>query len=432
MLWEIKDQTHSSGKEAATMSSKRIALDRTLVVGVDVASEEHVALVRGPAGLEAGPFAFANDRSGFLLLASKVWEARAASGVAEVALALEPTGPYGEALARWARERGWRVLGVLGAHTRRAKDLWGNSPLKSDTKDARVICDLAVEGKWVTFSLREGPYAELKGLAVYRYQLVRKQTALKNQTRALMYVLFPEFLTVVGRGLFKKSGLMLMERFPTPRSYAATDEDQLALLLRACSRGRLGRQRAQRLLRAARESVGVNAGLKTRSWVLRRAVRRLRALEREIRAVEARMERWLRQIPYAACLRSMPGVGVVTAASLLGECGDLRDYPGTGELLKFCGLNLVSYSSGKRRGRNRISKRGSGLVRHQLYLLAGRLVKQDRCWRAAYDQLRERGAVRKATLIALSRKAVRVLFAMARDNAFYISSAVEENLRKAA
>jgi hypothetical protein len=37
------------------------------------------------------------------------------------------------------------------------------APLKSDAKDARVIRDLAVEGKWVTFSLRDGAYAELKG-----------------------------------------------------------------------------------------------------------------------------------------------------------------------------------------------------------------------------------------------------------------------------
>ncbi len=72
--------------------------------------------------------------------------------------------------------------------------------------------------------------------------------------------------------LFKKSGLMLMERFPTVRSYATTDEEQLASQLRRCSRGRLGNERAQRLISAARDSVGVGAGLKTRSWVLRRAV----------------------------------------------------------------------------------------------------------------------------------------------------------------
>ncbi len=56
----------------------------------------------------------------------------------------------------------------------------------------------------------------------------------------------------------------------------------------------------------------------------------------------------------------------------------------------------------------------------------------DDAWRAAYNRLRERGTARKAALIALSRKAVRVLFAMVRDNAFYSSPVMEENLKVAA
>ena len=51
---------------------------------------------------------------------------------------------------------------------------------------AAVICDLAVHGKWETLSVREGPYAEIKGLVVYRDQLVRRQTALKNRIRAVL------------------------------------------------------------------------------------------------------------------------------------------------------------------------------------------------------------------------------------------------------
>ena len=157
------------------MFKKRVLpLERTLVVGVDVASEKHVAVIRGPGDVTVGPFTFANDRSGFQWLTKTVARVQGGMGRVEVVLAL----------ARWARERGWRVIGVLGAHTSRAKELWGNSPLKSDPKDAHVICDLAVEGKWVTFSLREGAYAELKALVTHRQQLVRHQTALKNQTSA--------------------------------------------------------------------------------------------------------------------------------------------------------------------------------------------------------------------------------------------------------
>jgi len=59
------------------MSSKRIPLERTLVVGVDVGSEKHQGYLRGPEGLEVRAFPFNNDRSGFGLLASRVSEARA-------------------------------------------------------------------------------------------------------------------------------------------------------------------------------------------------------------------------------------------------------------------------------------------------------------------------------------------------------------------
>ena len=203
-------------------------------------------------------------------------------------------------------------------------------------------------------------------------------------------------------------------------------------MLRRWSRGRLREERAQALLAAADQSVGVDAGLESRTWVLRRAVRGLTSLEHEIRAVEVRMADWLERIPFAACLLSMPGVGVVTTATLLGECGDLGDYPSARELLKFCGLNLVSSSSGQHQGRNRISKRGSRSARHQLYLLAGRLARWDGAWREDYDRLRGRGAEKKEALVALSRKAVRVLFALARDRSLFAGCYAGGALKRAA
>ena len=143
----------------------------------------------------------------------------------------------------------------------------------------------------------------------------------------------------------------------------------------------LSAKRAEALLVAARESAGAGAGLESRAWILRRAVRELVALKREIRAVEVRMARWLEEVPCDARLPSMLEQEVVTAATLLGECGDLKDYPYAREALKFVGLNVVSYASGPWQGRNRISKRGSRLARQRLYLLAGQLAKSAGPWR---------------------------------------------------
>jgi hypothetical protein len=60
MLWWWTT-AHAHEEEAVTMSRKSIDTDRTMVIGVDVASQQHVAVIRGPGGRVVGPFAFRND-----------------------------------------------------------------------------------------------------------------------------------------------------------------------------------------------------------------------------------------------------------------------------------------------------------------------------------------------------------------------------------
>jgi hypothetical protein len=43
--------------------------------------------------------------------------------------------------------QGYAVLGINPAHTKKAKEFEDNSPEKSDPKDARLIADLAAEGR---------------------------------------------------------------------------------------------------------------------------------------------------------------------------------------------------------------------------------------------------------------------------------------------
>lgn len=77
---------------------------------------------------------------------------------------LEPTGHYGEAFAYWWEERHEAVVLVNPMHTRRAKELEDNSPLKSDPKDARVIAGLVAMGKYLRSHLARGGAS---GVAVF-------------------------------------------------------------------------------------------------------------------------------------------------------------------------------------------------------------------------------------------------------------------------
>ena len=137
----------------------------------------------------------------------------------------------------------------------------------------------------------------------------------------------------------------------------------------------------------------------------------------------------LHKISYAEHLLSIHGIGPVTLSTILGEIGDITQYRRAEEIIKLAGLNLYEISSGKHRGRRRISKRGRPLLRKTLFFASLRMVKRKGVFRQDYLRLTEGNKMQKTkALIALSRKLLRVIFALFRDNVSYGSTKAESAL----
>ena len=112
-------------------------------------------------------------------------------------------------------------------------------------------------------------------------------------------------------------------------------------------------------------------------------------------------------------LQSAPGVGPVTAVTLLARMPELGTLtPKTAAAL--AGLAPFNHDSGKLRGRRCISG-GRGRVRRALYMAALSAIKTPGTLRDMYQRLTARGTAKKAALIAVARKLLTILNAMARD-----------------
>ncbi len=82
-------------------------------------------------------------------------------------------------------------------HTKRLKELMGNSPNKTDKKDPRVIADVISLGYALALFVPEGPVAELWKLTHATELAIKSRTALVNQLHHLMFLVFPEFLGIM-------------------------------------------------------------------------------------------------------------------------------------------------------------------------------------------------------------------------------------------
>ena len=104
-------------------------------------------------------------------------------------------------------------------------------------------------------------------------------------------------------------------------------------------------------------------------------------------------------------LQTVPGVGPVLAATLMGELGDLRAFGHPKQLAHFVGVAPVVRTSGSSvDGHPHMSKRGNSRVRRMLYMGAMAAIRTDTPFTRTYQHLREEGKAPLSALGAVMRK----------------------------
>jgi transposase len=197
------------------------------------------------------------------------------------------------------------------------------------------------------------------------------------------------------------------------------DVNVLEVELKKVSRGRYGLEKAESLVEAARESVGVVDGRNGISREINSLLSFVTIEERYVLEIEKEMKKELEKVSYSKSLRSVPSIGTITAACLIGEVGDFCSYKTIPEIMKFAGLDLYELSSGKHQGVRRISKRGRGLIRKILYFASLRVVREGQFLHKTYQRHLSSGMAKPKALTAISRKLLGLLFSLAKNNSYY-------------
>jgi transposase len=399
----------------------KIINEKTLVAPLDIGKGAHQAYFRTPNGRDIKPFAVHNSRKGFGKFWMRLCQFKREHQLEEVVIGFESTGPYAEPLFHYLRKKPVKLVQINPMHSKRLKDLTGNSPNKTDKKDPRVIADVIYLGHALTLVVPEGSAADLRRLTQARERAIKRRTAALNQLQDLIFVIFPEFLSIM-KGISTKTAFYLIKKYPTPHSIVALGVESLTMLVRKVSRGKFGQQRAEALFSAAQSSIGIQEGRRSILLEIEQLVSQIGADNKFIATLEKRMENHLKKIPYSHSLLSIKGIGIVTVAGLIGEVGDFKKFHTIPEIMKLAGLDLYEVSSGKHKGQRRISKRGRPLMRKLLFFAAINVVKSNGIMHEPYQQMLQRGMPKVKALIAISRKLLKLIFAIARDNTVYVEN----------
>lgn len=377
-----------------------------MVFGLDISKDTITYRVHRPEACSKA-FTVSQDMSGFRKIEAAMEEFRDEGY--DVWVGYEPTGSYSCCIFEYLVDNGWKVVQINPKHTSKYNEIMDNVPGKSDPRDPCGIAGLIWQGCYRTPVHLVGVYAELRADSVEWSILSVEGTRLRNQLHSLMQLWCPE-LGLVFKDVLCKSARGIMRKYSSAGAIANAGVAKVRSVLAKASRGRTA-SRAEALLTAVGQSRALKSGQKARYRAILHLLARLELLEEHKSEVNADMAHMLSLLPESGRLLSVHGIGVVTSAILLGECGNIGDYDSRG-LEKLVGLNLHEFSSGRHAGKRKISKCGRANVRYALCVAATRMTSKNGIYHDVAEQMRAKGKKYGEIRIAVARKLLRLLHSL--------------------
>jgi transposase len=236
------------------------------------------------------------------------------------------------------------------------------SPDKTDFSDARVLADLERVGYLPRVWIAPQQLRELRTLVRDRQQLAAQRRNLKLQIGALLR----EHLLRCGYNRWTRAWFgWLQKEAPLPEQ--------------------------------AR-------------WVLEQRLRRLAWIIEEIRTVEAGLEQVTTHDATIAWLRSLKGIGPVTAWTLRAEIGRFDRFRSGKQLARYCGLTPCNRSSGAREADAGLIRAANPELRRVLIEAAWLLARLQPRWRQLAERLKTRGKPSTVVIAAVANRFVRWLY----------------------
>lgn len=112
-----------------------------------------------------------------------------------------------------------------------------------------------------------------------------------------------------------------------------------------------------------------------------------------------------------ARLRSIPGIGPLTALALL-EAWRSGSFTHRDPYIAFLGLDVKTKDSGKHKGRRKLTKQGNPEARRLLFNAAMAATRQGRHFAPTYQALQSRGFTKIQALVIICRKLARLAFVL--------------------
>ena len=369
-------------------------------VGIDISKFKHNCFIATDAGVKVKEFVFDNNKSGFIELKDSL-ESLGKPNI--IKIGFESTGHYGTNLKHYLSTIGYTYVEFNAYLTHMFSKALTLRKTKTDKVDAKVISSMLGSVDYETLHTKFYHMNDLKELVRQRNVYLNCRSKELIKLTNLLDKAFPEFKPFfnnrLGKGVF-----FILKRFKTKERIAKLNKSHHDLI-RSKTRG-FTYPKFNRLKQIANDSIGVSS--KAYDLLIQEAIKQYEHLDETLKTIDLEIITLYRQTD--SKLLTIPGLGIITAATIYAEVGDFKNFSNPAKLIAFAGFDVRIIQSGTQKHYGRLVKHGSSLLRNAIWSYALPAVRFIPTINDYYHKKKAQGKHHKVILSHICRKLIRMIY----------------------
>ena len=384
------------------------------IVGIDIGKNHHEASIVSPEGKQIGrSLRFATTHKGADSLMSFIFKN---IGNSPCVFGMEAIGHYWYPIYSFLKAKGYTICVINPIQSDSLRKMYIRQT-KNDSIDSFLIAEVIRFGQFGTTSMADENILAMRQLCRYRDSVISSRTEIKLRIGTIMEQIFPEYEKQFS-SLWMSTSMGILEKYLTPENIENAPIDELFEIIKDKSHNRLTKAKAISIKEAAADTFGIKIAQDAFSFQLKQLIDRMNFLDKQIEALDIEIMKYYEQ--FDCYLHTIPGIGIIGAATILAEIGDISRFKNSSALVAFAGIDPTVRQSGEFNStHNHMSKRGSPYLRHAIFLAATTCSFHNSPLNAYYKKKRDQGKHHLTATGAVARKLTTVIYAVLRDSKPY-------------
>lgn len=374
-------------------------------VGIDISKYKHdFCIVSNTGQIIVENYSFENNKKGF----QELLEMLKPYNKSEVHIAFEATGHYSLNLELFLIDQGFSFMKMNPLVIHQFLKARSLRRTKTDKADALSIVQYLMAVPYKPNSNLLYNIYSLKSLCRTRELLIKERSKFAVLLTNELDKSFPELKPFFNNNI-SSTLLYILEKYKNSTHIALMkDYDSI----RKVSHGKFSYAKFAKLKELAKNSIGYHD--KNSDLLISTYIQIYNNFNDKINPINKQISTIIKELNPR--MLTIPGIGELSAASILAEYGDIKNFSSPAKMLAFAGLEPSVIESGTLSSNGKMVKHGSSHLRYSIMNTAMIILKYSPTFYDYYLKKRSEGKCHRVALSHVCKKLIRIIYSLEKYN----------------